>query len=173
MVALGDVFSVVAVLFGVCLAIWALMVGVSMLFSAKSDRASEIIQSHPWGAFLLGAAISLVAGFISISLISLPLPGPKLAGTLVYLSVLSLAAVGSGGLALLAGERLRPLDPALSEFRAVAKGSAILVASGLLPLLGWFVFVPAMLFVSVGAGVMALLGRSPSRTGLAVNPEGV
>lgn len=111
MVALGDVFSVVAVLFGVCLAIWALMVGVSMLFSAKSDRASEIIQSHPWGAFLLGAAISLVAGFISISLISLPLPGPKLAGTLVYLSVLSLAAVGSGGLALLAGERLRPSTP--------------------------------------------------------------
>jgi hypothetical protein len=47
----------------------------------------------------------------------------------------------------------------MSEFTAFSRSSLILVGVGLLPVLGWFLFLPALLCIAFGAGWSALLGK--------------
>lgn len=159
MVTIGDVFSVVSILFGVCLSTWALLLGSTLLFRQRTQTAQETIDRHPWKSFFFGLVILAFAGTISVAMVANPVPGIKLLGTMGVLALLSVAAIGAGGLAQLVGDRIRPMDPTLTPFRAVGRGAMILVVAGLLPLVGWWVFAPIVLAVSLGAGLFALVAR--------------
>ncbi|MBZ0213988.1 MAG: hypothetical protein K8H99_09330, partial [Nitrospirae bacterium] len=64
------------------------------------------------------------------------------------------------------GERLASRCLNRSPYAALSRGTVVLVVGCLFPLLGWLVFAPILLFVSVGAGVRALwvhrTARQPS-----------
>lgn len=164
MVTIGDVFSVVAALFAVCLSSWALMLATTLLFPQKTRYAQTEITRRPWRAFLSGLLILLVAGTIGLAMAANPAPGVKLAGIMVLLAVLSVACVGAGGLSSLVGERMQPMDPSLSAYKAVGRGAAIVVGATLLPFVGWWVFTPIVLAVSFGAGLSALTTRHQEST---------
>ena|SRR5687768_6524240 len=163
MVTIGDVFSVVAAIFAICISAWALLLTMTLLFTQRSEAACRHIETRPWKAFFVGFAILAFFGTLSLVLMGAANPGVKLSGVLLMLGLLSIASVGAGGLSLLAGRRMQPMDPSLSAYKAVGRGAAIVVIASLLPFVGWWVFTPIVLAVSLGSGIAALLARSPSR----------
>ena len=163
MVTIGDVFSVIAGILAICASAWALMLVMTLLFTQRTEAACREIEYRPWKAFFIGLAILIFFGTIALGMMGNPVPAMKLSGIVLTLVLLSIAAVGAGGLSLLAGRRMQPLDSSLSAYRAVGKGAAIIVVAALLPFVGWWVFTPIVLAVSLGSGIAALFARAPSQ----------
>jgi hypothetical protein len=163
MVTIGDVFSVVAAILAICVSGWAMLLTTTLLFPNRARAAQASIERRPWRAFFVGLLVLIVPGTFALGMMSHPSPPIKLAGILLSLTLLSLAAVGASGLSQLVGERMKPMDPSLSAYRAVAKGAAIVIAAGLLPFVGWWVFLPIVLAVSLGSGLGSLFtGHGPA-----------
>jgi hypothetical protein len=163
MVTIGDVFSVVSAIIAICVSAWAMMLAVTLLFTARAESARQELEGRPWKSFLIGLLTLSTLGVFSLGMIGAPMPAIKLAGLILSLGLLSIAAVGAGGLALMVGRRMQPLDPSLSAYRAVGRGAAILVAATLVPFVGWWVFGPIVLAASLGAGFSAVFNRAPRR----------
>jgi hypothetical protein len=159
MVTIGDVFSVIAAILAICGSAWALMLTTALLFRQRTLSSQLSIEGHPWRSFLIGFALLLTVGVVALGMVGNANPGIKLLGTMLTLGLLSVAAIGGGGLAQLIGERLRHLDPSLSPYAAVVRGAGIIVVAGLLPLVGWWVFMPIVLAISLGSGVSSLFAR--------------
>jgi len=164
MVTIGDVFSVVAALLTVCFSAWAVMLATTLLFTNRTQNAQRAIVARPWRAFFGGLALMLIVGTTALALAANPIPGIKLIGVMFLLALLSVAAIGAGGLSSLVGERMQPMDPSLSAYKAVGRGAAIVVGATLLPFVGWWVFTPIVLAISLGAGVSALMARTSAST---------
>lgn len=159
MTTIGDSFAIVAIIAGICLSAWALIMTIALVFPGKSQHSRSRLVNKPWASFFVGLLIWLVPGVVSAALIALPLPIFKLAGWMGIMALLSVAAVGSAGLATLASERLRAMAPDQTIYASLSKSAAYIVISGLVPILGWFLIVPFLIFASTGAGAAALLVR--------------
>jgi len=160
MVTIGDTFAVVATLGGICLSAWALILAVALVFPGKSAHARNRLVNKPWASFFIGVGIWLTVGLVGMGMIANPLPLSKLMGWTVIMTLTSIASVGASGLASLAAERLQALAPDQTTYGSLAKSTAFIVVAGLVPLLGWFLIVPFLIFASTGSGIMALLTRS-------------
>jgi len=159
MVTIGDVLAVVAILVGVGVTAWALMVSCGLLFPHKVDRARVAAELSPGKNMLFGLAV-LIPGFLGVAALGVPNPVVKLVGWLLILGVLGVGAVGTAGLGHLAGRRLAEMWPEVGEYPAFVRGCAFLVTASMLPALGWFAFGPALLLIGLGAGSKALLAPS-------------
>ena len=158
----GDVLAVVAGLIGICVSAWTTLVLFSLFFPGRANQAANSIRRSASGMALRGFGIAFVLIVAIFVLAKIPLPIAKLAAWTLVLALLSLAALGGSGLALLAADRVQEHEPQLSPYKALTRGAALIVVPGLLPVFGWFLVAPAMLFVGVGAGTKALvLARPP------------
>src|SRR5207244_1031003 len=88
-----------------------------------------------------------------------PNPLVKLVGWALLSYLLAISAVGGGGLALLVGERIGRMEPGISRFSALARGAGLIVVMGLVPLFGWFAYVPLVIVIAIGAGGQAIFSR--------------
>lgn len=157
-ITIGDALAVVGTLFGVCASAWALVVGCALLFGNAAERAEHEVE-RPWKCLGIGTLLALTLGVLSFALVASPAGPLKLLGTILYVVLLFVAAVGATGIAGTAARRIREMDPEISPFSALVRGAGVLVLSGILPLLGWFGIAPAVLLISLGAGTMAALRR--------------
>jgi hypothetical protein len=73
------------------------------------------------------------------------------------------ASVGVAGLATSIGERLASPADTGQAWRATLRGSVVLVLTYLLPVLGWFVIIPASFIVGSGSAVLSILDRTQYR----------
>lgn len=157
----GDIQATIGSFAGIALTSWATLLAFKLLFPARADRAAESLETNIWRTSVLGTAFLGLVGGSGLVLIGLPLPLAKIVGLVVIGWVLALSLVGTAGLASLLARRIQDLAPELSPFAAHSRAAAVLVGFSLLPLAGWFVFAPAILAVSAGAGWMAVMARSP------------
>lgn len=164
MVTIGDTMAILGVVFGVCISTWAALMGFTTLFGKRTDLAATSLQQRPWKCAAIGIGIWLPAGFLTIVLMSLPLPGAKLAGLAALMVLLAFTTVGASGLSQLIGRRLRAMDSQMSEYGGVSRGSLIVVTSCIMPLIGWFAVVPTLLALGMGAGVAALFNRHSTKS---------
>jgi hypothetical protein len=160
MLIAGDVLAVVAALVGICASLWALMLVATLLFESKAAAAAEEAEVHPVKSLLAGLLVLLVVGVPSLAILNVPLPLAKAAGWTMLMIVLSVAAVGGGGLAVLCGERMRQRAPHLSDLGAASRGAGVLVLATLVPIFGWFFLGPLLLVLALGSGSRALWIRS-------------
>lgn len=159
---IGDVLAAVAVIIGLSLSAWALLVGLALLFTGFAARAQEHLENTPGAAFGTGLALVATVGLAALALLKAPNGLLKLIGWLLLLVLLLFSALGAGGLALLLNHRIRGLEPELSEFKALCRGVALLVLAGFMPGLGWFVVTPLVVITSLGASIRTLwLARQP------------
>lgn len=165
---IGDVMAVVAALVGICISAWALMVTCGLLFPSRSDAAREYLVRRPKAAIGLGALITLIPGFLGIAILSVPMPGAKLFGMLVLLTILGCGALGGAGVSFVAGDRIQSMAPDLSDYAVFVRGAGFLVVAAVFPILGWFFFGPLALFAAVGCGAHAV-ARSASRARSTLN----
>jgi hypothetical protein len=159
MTTIGDVLAIVAVLAGICLSAWALILAVALVFPRKADQARSTLVHHPWASFFIGLILWATVGLFGFILTAQAFPPAKLLGWTIVMPLLSVASVGSAGLAGLAAQRLRHLAPDQTAYVNLSRSAAFIVLAGLVPLLGWFLIVPFLIFASTGAGVAALVTR--------------
>ena len=155
MLVLGDVFATIAVILFSALAAWAGGMLSAILFPERTKRASNDFLTHPWMTFFIGLGV-IVPSFV-IATIAFNATHLRPIGAALYVLMLGLAVFGSGGLTRAIASRVRKSGGAGSEFQALAKGGALVIATELLPFFGWFALLPFVLISTFGAGFMALV----------------
>jgi len=159
MFMLGDSLTLLSIVAAACLSAWSLMVGCAILFGKKAARAKITLEQRPWRAFGYGLACLLTIGLFALVLMGTPNPIAKLLGMSLAFLLLFVAAVGASGMALLVGNRIQPLDPEVAPFKALTRGSALVVAAAVMPAFGWFFMFPVILILGLGLGLDALMHR--------------
>ncbi len=157
---MSDTIMVAAIIIGLGASLTAIGLLLHSVFPAWVGRAEARTRAMPWRTLLLGIG----AGGAGILLVAVLLSGRsgaiKFAGVVGLLALLTVSFAGTAGVARLLGSRLpSPVDRD-RPWKAVIRGWVVLYLASLLPVLGWFVFLPLALLSGFGA---ALLGafRSP------------
>lgn len=137
----------------------ALLVLLPALLPGRVARAQQIAQNSPGRAFVIGLVNFLFFGV----LIAIFVQGAELGGLIaatILLALLAVTAVGLAGINQIVQGRLYPtVDEGMKRG---LKTAGLLIAAGLLPLLGWFVLTPILLLISLGAAIIALVRRKTS-----------
>lgn len=167
-ITIGDAMSVIALIIGVGVSTWGMLVGVALICSRRAAQAREHLEKAPWRAFIIGVALTITVGVVAFNLLNVTNGVVKLAGWTLLVMLFATSAFGGAGLAQLVGERIGRLDSQISPYLALARGAGLIVLMGLVPVFGWFAFVPAALLASLGAGFQALIVRARPQVAPAV-----
>jgi hypothetical protein len=154
---IGDVLTIIGMIFGILVSIWALLVGFALLFPKKARAAQEEIETAPWLSFITGVLTYGIGIALVLVFLNLHNPLSTLIGWMVAIGMLALSVVGGSGLSLLAGKRIQQMDRRRSQYRALERGALLLVVGSLLPVFGWFAFAPLVINFSLGAGALSVI----------------
>jgi len=154
----------------------ALLIVLNLLLPEKVERAREKLENQPVRCLVIGLvalgfsfAILLLLGY----LINLPVLQTMAIKNVSYLSavhglvrvmltlllfllglsLLGISAIGLAGLANSLGQRVGKTG---STINPTLIGATLVVLSGLVPYLGWFIFAPIALGISFGANIQVL-----------------
>lgn len=158
-VLMADTMSIFFVILGMMLALpglWLLCRGLwPEAVAAAADRCSKRL----WISFIAGLPTTIVMIVLTKTLFSLLGPAGKIAGVGVVCLYMLQAHTGISGLATSIGRRLAaPLDEQ-RPWRSTLRGGVVLELAYLLPILGWFVILPASMIIGSGAANLGLLSK--------------
>ena len=172
---MADTMAIFLVTLGVMLAfpgLWLLCRG---LWPDIVAGAAGRCRKGLWSSFLVGLPVTLMmAGAVAI-LFNVLGPLGKIAGAGLLCLYMVFAHAGVAGLATAVGQRLSsPADEA-RPWRATLRGGVVLELAYLLPILGWFVILPASIIIGCGGATLALMsqlkGRLTTRLAAPANPR--
>ena len=133
------------------------------LFGSRVTRTRSIAQSMPGRSFGIGLVNFLFFTVIALVLLSIAEnTGPVIRGVLtipaiIILALLAIAlSLGLAGMSNLIGERIFPDLPA---WRQTLWGTVCLSLASALPFVGWFLLLPYVGFVGIGAVLLGFLQR--------------
>jgi hypothetical protein len=161
MLNLGDVLSFVAALGGAALSTWGLLVAANLVFDRRVTVAQGALTNSPWKCFWAGLVWLAVLGTGAVVLLGLPTPLLKFAGAALLVLVMSWMTLGTAGIVQVAAKRLKELDPEMSHYATISRGAMFVVLPGFVPVLGWIGIAPVILVLGLGAGMKAIMHRSP------------
>jgi hypothetical protein len=156
MTTLGDVWATTAIIVGISICAWALLLCLALIFQSRTQFSKELIEVRPGKLVFSGLLITLALGALGIFLLNLPNGLVKLLGWMVLLGLMALSFTGSAGLVALVGERVQRLDHSLSGYAALSRGALFVVLPAVMPILGWFLYAPIVFCLGVGAGLKAI-----------------
>lgn len=146
-------------------AIAAYCVAMVLFFGRAVTNAELSATLAPGRAFGVGLVNLLFFGTVAVlsagvadstqlPILSLP--------ALVALGLVGIGwSIGVSALARMAGVKLLPTA---NGFQQVAVGAAVLTIASLLPFIGWFILLPYLLFVGLGATIMSLFSARSGTT---------
>ena len=155
---LADVLAVAAGLAIAGAGFASLSVILSVLAPRAVTRARDQAERRPGRSIFLGVAAAIATALTAGAFLKAPAPPLHVGGVFTVLFALALAVVGGAGLSSALGVRAvssRPGGP--PSVRDLLRGALLLESASLLPLVGWFVVLPAALLLSLGAGVATVL----------------
>jgi hypothetical protein len=160
---MADTMSTFFVILGVLLAFSGLWLMCRGLWPQAVEAAADRCTRRIWPYFLAGIPLTLV--MIVLTRVAFLLgPAGKIVGVGVVCLYMLQAHTGVSGLATAIGRRLpSPLDEH-SPWRATLRGGMALELTYLLPILGWFVVLPASIIIGTGAITVALLSKLKFQT---------
>src|SRR6266404_1312118 len=148
---MADTMAIFFVIVGMMLAfpgLWLLCLG---LWPRTVEDAAERCRNGIRLSFLVGLPFTVVSVIFSLKLLGLAGGLGKAAGIGLFCIFMLNAHIGVSGLATAIGRRLAsPVDQARG-WRATLRGGVVLELSCLLPILGWFVILPASIVIGSGA----------------------
>jgi hypothetical protein len=156
---MADTMSIFFVILGMMLAfpgLWLLCRG---LWPEAVAVAADRCRKSLWSSFLVGLPFTIAMIVATRILFSVLGPAGKMAGVGVVCLYMLQAHTGVAGLATSIGRRLSsPLDEQ-RPWRSTLRGGVVLELTYLLPLLGWFVILPASIIIGSGAANLGLLSK--------------
>lgn len=164
---MADLTAIFFILLIVGIAYPAMLTAWWLLFPAAVERARLRIQYTPGKSFWLGLAVLI--GFLIPILILLNLPSGffQFLGFVAIGVMLVISSIGAAGLASRFADKLNRLGN-FSALGAFIRGAVIIELASILPVLGWFVFLPIATVTSLGASAFALLNWTPKTIAPAV-----
>jgi len=141
----------------------ALFGALSLLIPTPIEKARTYLENSSGRSLLLGVVNFIFFGVLAALFISLAeRAGDILGGILALLTGIIIvgfaifAIIGLTAFATLLGERI---DGGKTAFTSNLRGGALLVLASLAPYVGWFIFLPLILWAGFGAAISALLRR--------------
>ena len=147
----------------------ALLVLLPILLPNRVARAQQVAQNSPGRSFVIGLVNLIFFGVVA----TIFTQGGDVGGLIalfIAMAIFAIMAVGLAAINQIVQARLYPND---SGVKVGLKTAALLIAGGLVPLLGWLVVTPILLLISLGAGIIALVRRrqKPQPTEFGAMPD--
>jgi len=152
---MADVSIWVAIAIGFIVGMPALWMLARGLWPEGFERRVAVSQA--------GIGRSLLIGLIpfALSVLLVAVSGKKLGIVTVLLAaaILVWGLMGSAGIASLIGERLWPTGEAWKQIR---NGGLVVICCALIPVVGWFLFLPLIAVIGMGINVRCIFAAKPA-----------
>ena len=154
--------SLITLLLTFTLAAYFLVIGV--LFNDRVTKTRNAIRQMPARAFWLGLVNLLFFGVIAFVLLSVAEnAGAFVKGILTIPALVILAIITgllSSGLTGMVGQLGEKLFPDLSVWKQIFWAAVVLCVACALPFVGWFLLLPYVCFVGIGATILGFFQRN-------------
>ena len=160
---MADVYIVVFSLIGILVSLPALLVALNLLMPKTTGISYARLKQTPVKCFFAG--IPTTAAFLLFIAIAANVPNgtvQALAFVAAFLGM-GLGSLGGAGLARLLGERLGRLSQPSSAMSSWVRGAVVFELACLVPVVGWFLFMPIAGITLLGAATFGLVGWLPQR----------
>jgi hypothetical protein len=138
-----------------CIQVWT-----ALMLPNPVERARQRLERKPVASLSLGVLFWGLTLLVGMALVKEGNPGGlQLFGWLVISPMLASSIIGGAAFAELVGSRIRPRMQSGSPMVALVGGALCTTLAGLLPVIGWVVFLPLIGFMSVGAGALGLFNK--------------
>ena len=158
-----DIFRFFIIILLLTISLSAYFLVISALFPNRVDKTQRIFNQMTGRAFMLGLVNFVFFGVIALILASIAenteglikviLTIPAL---LIFAFLAVLLSTGLTGVANLLGTRLFPEH---TTWKQTVWGSIILTLACALPFVGWFLLLPALGFVGIGATILGFVQK--------------
>jgi sorbitol-specific phosphotransferase system component IIBC len=160
---MSDIVRLFLIIILLIVGLVAYLLVVNALFAPRTARTRSIAQTTPARSFGIGFVNFVFFAVIALVLFSVAEnTGPVIRGILTIPAMLILAlltialSVGLAGMSSLIGERLLPDLPA---WKQMLWGTVCLALACALPFVGWFLLLPYVGFVGIGAVILGFFQR--------------
>lgn len=152
---LADTMAIFFVIVGLIITFPSLWLLCAALWPAFLERSCRAVEGGIWKSFFLGIPVAFVSVLIVVIVGKLPASFGQIGGILSFSILMLFAQVGVAGLACSIGSRLFSAGAGQPAWKATMRGGAVLVLSWLLPLVGWFLILPASIIIGAGTSLRA------------------
>lgn len=157
---MADTMAVFFVVLGLTLALVSLSLLARGLWPDAVRITTDRIERGLVVPFLVGIPIAFIPLLAAVVLAKLGGPAGVVVGAVVLSATVFHGFIGVAGLATCVGQRLASASDVSRPWRATLRGSVVLVLSGLLPVVGWFVLLPIAFITGSGAATIALVRKA-------------
>lgn len=157
--SIADIVAIIASLILIAFAFPALLFLITLTFPKLAERSKEQIETSPLSSMFLGLVIFVVLFFATVILFNIPGPA-KLLALIILLATLSVAMVGGTGLINQLANKYEAFSSSPKSVANIFYSAFFLEFAVLLPLVGWFVVLPIIFCLMLGAGSKSILRRS-------------
>jgi hypothetical protein len=160
---MSDIVRLLFIIILLIIGLVAYFLAATALFPQRIAKTNSFIQTLPWRSFGIGLINFVFFFVIAAVLLSVAEnAGPFMRGVLTIPALLILAflsivlSFGLAGMSHVMGERL---FPDLSAWKQTLWGTVCLSLACALPFVGWFLLLPYVSFVGIGAVILGALQR--------------
>jgi hypothetical protein len=158
---MADVYAVTFTLIGILLSVPALLIALNLLFPRTTGVAYERLKYTPVRSFILGLVVLLAFLFWIVVTAQAGQSLVQATAVLAAAAGMGVGSLGGAGMARLLAEKLGDIAAPASHLTHLLRGALLFEFACLVPLVGWFVFLPLAGTAALGAAVFGLIGRSP------------
>ena len=167
---LADTMAIFFVIVGLIITFPSLWLLCAALWPAFLERSCRAVEGGIWKSFFLGIPVAFLSVVIVVAIGKLPASFGQIGGILSFSVLMLFAQVGVAGLACSIGSKLFSGGASQPVWKATLRGGAVLVLSWILPLVGWFLILPASIIIGAGSSLRACFsGRKQKRSALSLS----
>ena len=156
---IGDIMEAISITITMIIAYPAFLILLNLLFGKTTTRVAERLEQGMKISFFVGLLVVGIGAFLVITLVS---AGSvlQLIGFILYLLLSFWGTIGNAGLARVFGARLSDMsERKTSPLYELLSGGFVITLSFAFPLVGWFVLMPIVSVITIGAMTLNLFTR--------------
>jgi hypothetical protein len=171
---MADISAVFGILLFLGIAFPGFLTALYLLFPATVERARLRLDRTPWLCFFIGGLLTAVFAIPIVILFALGNGVTQFLGWALLFIILTIASIGAAGLASKMGERFSARSSnTVTPIGAFVRGAIALELAAAFPVIGWLIFIPIAIVVSLGATAFALLRWVPRSVTQAISDNTV
>ena len=158
-----DILRIFFIIIMLTIALASYFLAIGAIFTNRAAKTQRVITSMPGRSFGVGLVNFAFFGTIALALFSLAENAGSVVKAILTLPAIMITAAlavmlsfGLAGMVNLLGERILP---EVSTWKRTAWGTLILSFACALPFVGWFLLLPYVGFVGIGAFILGLFQR--------------
>jgi hypothetical protein len=157
---MANVLGVVWLVIGLVVTQTSFLVWAALMLPGPVARARQRLELKPAASFFTGLLIFLGTLIVAINFLRHNNPGPvQLIGWMLAGPMLAGSVVGGAAFAQWVGSRIQAQTKNESPILALIGGALCTALAGLVPVVGWVVFLPVVGFMGIGAGTLGLFSK--------------